>query len=111
TASGGGISGAAQVAEIDPALDVLTAVDPVAAFTATASSGTAQNGSAAAPAPAVGIDTSRAVAPIAAAVEASQSSGTLPRTGTGAAALAGLAVSLVVLGFGLRRLGVARAGR
>jgi hypothetical protein len=112
-ASGGGIGGAAQVIGIDPALDALATVDPIAAFATTSSSGTAQGGSAPLPAPAEagGTDTSRAVAPIAAAADASPSSGTLPRTGTGAAALAGLAVALSVFGLGLRRLAVVRAGR
>jgi hypothetical protein len=110
-ATGGGIGGAAQVVGIDPALDALATIDPIAAFATTSSSGTAQGGSVPLPVAAGGIDTSRDVAPIAAAADTTQQSGTLPRTGTGAASLAGLAVGLVVFGFGLRRLGVAPVGR
>lgn len=121
TASGGNgangdlTSGAAQVAQIDPALAVLGAVDPVATFTATSSSGTGRPdlSAPAAPTPDVSIDASRSAAPaaVAGAVETARSAGALPRTGMPAGPLAGVAVALVVFGLGLRRVGVPRLAR
>jgi hypothetical protein len=111
TASGGngaapGSAGdaAAQVAEITPALSALSLLDPVAAFTSAASSGT---GSAAAAAPAdatatQGAEASRATAP--AASGDSARIGALPRTGVAIASLAVSAVTLLLFGLALRRL-------
>jgi hypothetical protein len=120
TASGGNgangdlTSGAAQVAQIDPAFAVLGAIDPVATFTATSSSGTGRPdlSAPAEPTPDVSIDVSRAApAAVAGAVETARSAGALPRTGMPAGPLAGVAVALVVFGLGLRRIGVASLAR
>jgi hypothetical protein len=102
TGESGGITGGAQVAQLDPALEAIAAIDPVAVFTTTSSGATAQavDSEQVSPATAVNIETGRAAAP----AEAAQAAGTLPRTGTAAAALAGVAIALVVFGLGLRCL-------
>ena len=101
--AGGAVSEAAsQVAQVNPALEVLSILDPVAAFTASATAGTGEPATAAAPeatAPqATETETSRATAPDAVAGGA-----TLPRTGATIASLAALAVALLLFGVALRR--------
>ena len=109
--AGGVSNAAAQVVQVTPALAALSGLNPVAAFTAAASSGTAQTPAAAAapaPTPVLATETSRAVAPSAAEVapaSAGRASGALPRTGTGAASTAAGAFAVALLGFALRRLG------
>ena len=114
SASGGGSGtaggvgdAAAQVAEVTPALEVLSLIDPVAAFTSAATSGTGE--AAAAPAPEASsvqaAETARATAP---AVAAGTGAGdaALPRTGTTVASLAASAAALLLLGLALRRFGI-----
>lgn len=106
TASGGSGStvteAAAQVAAITPVLDVLSIIDPVAAFTASATAGTGEPATAAAPeaiAPqAAGTEASRAMAP-----DAVAGASALPRTGAAIASLAALAGALLLFGVALRR--------
>jgi hypothetical protein len=101
-AAGASREAAAEVARVDPAISAIGVIDPVAAFTASNSSG---NGAApvvtlpAAPAPVAAGEEARAdLAPVAAAPAAA-----LPRTG---AALAGFAASgfIALLGGALLRL-------
>jgi hypothetical protein len=108
TSSGGaGTTGglgdaAAQVAEVTPALDALGVIDPVAAFTSSATSGTGESAAAAAPeavAP-VSTETSRATGPD---VVAGAGAAALPRTGATVASLAAGAVALLLFGLALRR--------
>ena len=112
TAKGGNAgpvtNAAANVATVTPELAVISALNPVAAFTAAASSGAGQAVADAAPAAAPVVtapaEAVRAADAAPAAAAAAPAAG-LPRTG---AALAGLAVSAVtalVLGAGLRRFG------
>jgi len=110
TGAGGLTGAAANVVDVTPALDALAAVNPVSAFTASASSGAAPApvASPPAPAPAVnGTDTSRGMEPAANPPAdtgiAAQAAGSLPRTGTPAASLAGSAFALLLSGWGLRR--------
>jgi hypothetical protein len=108
TASGGSGStvteAASQVAGITPALEVLSIIDPVAAFTASATAGTGEPAAAAAPeaiapqAAAVATETSRATAP-----DAVAGASALPRTGAAIASLAALASALLLFGVALRR--------
>jgi hypothetical protein len=110
TASGGSGSAvteaASQVAGITPALEVLSIIDPVAAFTASATAGTGAPATAAAPeatapqATATATETSRATAPDAVA---GAGAATLPRTGAAVASLAALAGALLLFGLALRR--------
>jgi hypothetical protein len=111
TAPGGLAGGLANVLNVTPALDALSPVNPVAAFTASASSGTGAAPIATTPAPApvvAGTETSRGLAdqatnaPADTAV-AGQATGKLPRTGVPAASLAGTAFALLLSGLGLRR--------
>jgi hypothetical protein len=101
TAPGSVGDAAAQVAEITPAIDVLKIIDPVAAFTSSASSGTGETAAAAAPEATTtqGAETSRATAPAA----ATGGIGSLPRTGTTIASLAASAATLLLFGLALRR--------
>ncbi|HYH50872.1 MAG TPA: hypothetical protein VEG38_15105 [Acidimicrobiia bacterium] len=115
TASGGegsanGIgSAAAQVAEVTAALDVLGGLNPVAAFTAAATSGAGQTVAAPAPEPVntLGAETGRATTPAAAEASTATGSGdvagTLARTGAAAASLAAVAAALMLAGLMLRR--------
>jgi len=112
TGPGGVIGGAANVLGVTPALDALAAVNPVSAFTTSASSGTGTAPVATTPAPAPapevsGADTSRGLEPAAnppagTAIEG-QTAGHLPRTGSDPAPLAGTALGLLLSGWGLRR--------
>ena len=114
TASGGsgstgGVANAgAQVAEITPALEALAVLNPVAAFTAAATSGTGETAAAPAPEPITPLATeaSRSTAP--AATEAASSgagalSNNLARTGATVASTVAGAAALLLLGFALRR--------
>jgi hypothetical protein len=102
-AAGTATDAAAQVAEVTPALDALALLDPVAAFTSSASSGTGST--AAAPVEAnttLGAETSRATAP-AAVADATGGSNALPRTGAAIASLLVMAMTLLAGGTALRR--------
>ena len=93
---------ASQVAEVTPALDALNLLDPVAAFTSSATSGNGQQAAAATPdaiAP-VATETSRATAPEAVA---GAGTGLLPRTGATVASLMASAVAMLLFGLALRR--------
>jgi hypothetical protein len=112
TATGGLTGGAANLATVTPALDALAVLNPVSAFTASASSGAAPSPVAItpAPAPAPAVDSSEtsrgltpAANPPAGTAIAGQEAGTLPRTGAPAASLAGTAFALLLSGMGLRR--------
>ncbi|HEV8625585.1 MAG TPA: hypothetical protein VG034_14085 [Acidimicrobiia bacterium] len=102
TAGSGLTDAAAQVAQITPAVEALSIIDPVAAFTSAASAGTGE--AAAAPAPEANTtqaaETSRATAPAAAGTGGSAA---LPRTGTAIASLAASAVTMLLFGLALRR--------
>ena len=109
TASGGSGStvteAASQVAGITPALEARSIIDPVAAFTSSATAGTGEPATAAAPAEAIApqaaeTETSRATAPDAVAGAGSSA---LPRTGATIASLAALAGALLLFGVALRR--------
>ena len=104
-AAGGVGDAAAQVAEVTPALSVLSVLDPVAAFTSSATAGTAQTIAAPEEATATqGAEASRATSPTAAASDsAGVGSAALPRTGATVASLASLAAALLLLGLALRR--------
>jgi hypothetical protein len=106
-AAGGVTNAGAQVAQVTPAVAALSALNPVAAFTAAATSGTGQAPAVTAPAPlpVVAAEATRADAAPAEAAAAPVSSGaaTLPRTGAAAASLAAGAFALLMLGFALRR--------
>lgn len=115
SASGGSGSAvteaASQVAGITPALEALSVIDPVAAFTASATAGAGEPAAAGAPeaaAPAAGApaatetETSRATAPDAVA-GAVTGAGALPRTGATVASLVALAGALLLFGLALRR--------
>ena len=108
-------SGAAQVLEIDPAIDAIAMADPVAAFTATSSSGNGADLTEPAPMPVVTAgETSRgATSPDSPATSdtAGQTLGQLPRTGTAPAPLAAAALTALLGGLGLRRLRPRMAGR
>jgi hypothetical protein len=103
-AAGGVGDAAAQVAEVTPALDVLNILDPVAAFTSAASSGTGEPAAAAAPEATTtqGTETSRATSP-AAAPAGGNAASALPRTGATVASMAASALALLLLGVALRR--------
>ena len=108
-------SGAAQVAKIDPTIDAIAMADPVAAFTATSSSGSGAAPTEPVPMPVVAADeTSRgATSPDSPATSdiAGQTLGRLPRTGTAPAPLAAAALTALLGGLGLRRLRPRMAGR
>jgi hypothetical protein len=98
--SGGAVSEAAsQVAEVTPAVDILSIIDPVAAFTSAATAGTGEPAAAPEAAPPLATETSRATAPDA----VGGGSAALPRTGATIASLAAGAVALLLLGLALRR--------
>jgi hypothetical protein len=99
TAGGVGEAGA-QVAEITPALDALGVIDPVAAFTSSASSGTGSTVIVPDSNTTQGAETSRATEPVAAATGGTAA---LPRTGTAIASLAVSAMTLLLFGMALRR--------
>jgi hypothetical protein len=106
--AGGATEGASQVLDVIPAVAGLDALNPIAAFTATASSGTGQTPAVAAPVatpvPVVAAETSRAIpAPTEADSTQAARGSTLPRTGVAAASLAAGAFALLLLGFALRR--------
>ena len=102
--AGGVVDAAAQVAEITPAIGVLSVIDPVGAFTSSATAGTGQAAEAAVPesADTQAAEASRATEP---AVAAATGAGTaaLPRTGATVASLAVIAATLLMLGLALRR--------
>ena len=102
-AAGGVVDAASQVLEITPAIDVLSVIDPVAAFTSSASAGTGEAAAAAVPesTDTLAAEASRATAPAAAATGAGTAS--LPRTGATVASLAAIAAALLMLGLALRR--------
>lgn len=110
--AGGLAGGAAEVAKVDPAIDAIALADPVAAFTATSTSGTGAASADSTPMPAVAAtEASRgATSPDtrpstdAESQTVGQGTGQLPRTGTTAASLAGAALSALLGGFALRRL-------
>jgi hypothetical protein len=115
TASGGAgadglTSGAAEVLEIDPAIDAIAMADPVAAFNAASSSGTGAGPTESTPLPAVAAgETVRGAAPDSAATDTAaeavgETTGHLPRTGTTVAALAGAALAALFAGVALRGL-------
>jgi LPXTG-motif cell wall-anchored protein len=109
---GGATSGTANVVALDPVVDSLAALNPVAAFTTAASSGGASAtpiGAAPAPAPSVaGDETSRAVPPPAATTgtagqSLARSTGRLPRTGANSLSLLASGMTALLGGLGLRR--------
>ena len=96
---------AAEVAEVDPAVDGIGTIDPVNLFTASAASGSGAAPAVALPASAEQPAAAAAAVPAATAPAAAELAAALPRTG---AAVAGLGVSgLVALlgGAALRRVG------
>lgn len=113
TAAGGAAgpvtNATANVATVDPTLAAISALDPVAAFTAAASSGAGQavaDAPAAAATPAVVAPAEAARTSVAAAPAAADAgSATLPRTGAAVGGLAVSALTALVLGAGLRRFG------
>lgn len=114
TSSGGVGAAAAQVARVTPALDALAMLDPVAAFTVGATSGSGQ-AAPAAPAPAptpeanstLANEASRAVSPVAASTGSGNPvTAALARTGTTVASLAAGAAMLLLLGMAMRRFGL-----
>jgi hypothetical protein len=102
-AAGGVGDAAAQVAEVTPALEVLGVIDPVAAFTASASSGTGQIAAAPEVTAIQGAEASRATSPTADASSSGLGSAALPRTGATVAWLVGLAAAILLVGLALRR--------
>ena len=112
TANGGSAgpvtNAAANVATVNPTLAAISALNPVAAFTAAASSGAGQ---AVADAPAAAVPTVTAsaeavrAADTAPATAAAAPAAALPRTGAAVAGLAVSALTALVLGAGLRRFG------
>ena len=98
---------AAQVAQVTPALSALTIIDPVAAFTSSATAGTGEPAAAAVPESTTtqAAETSRATSPAAAATDTGGSAA-LPRTGVAVASLLVSAVTLLLLGLALRRFGL-----
>jgi hypothetical protein len=113
----GATQAAAQVAQVTPSGSQLNALNPVAAFTAAGTSGTGQAPAVTAPAvpatpaPVQGAETSRAAGSAAAPASTSRGAGSLPRTGTGAAALATLAAAIVMAGSAFRRFAGRLAAR
>lgn len=104
--SAGSGNGAAQVVQLTPALDALATLNPVAAFTAAATSGTGQAPAITAPAPTSVLpagEISRAGETAPAAAGAETAGGALPRTGTSPAPLAAASLAMVAAGFVLRR--------
>ena len=102
-AAGGVVDAASQVLEITPAIDILSIIDPVAAFTSSATAGTGEPAAAVAPESNAtqAAEASRATAPAAAAADTGTA--TLPRTGATIASVAAGAVMLLLLGLALRR--------
>ena len=124
TASGGSgtdglTSGAAEVVKIDPAIDAIAMADPVAAFTATSSSGSGAASVEPAPvaAGAAGETSRGATSPAADTATdtdgqtVAQGAGQLPRTGTNPFSLLAAALTALVGGLGLRRVRPRVAGR
>lgn len=106
TGAAGDVSGAAQVVQVTPALEALSTLNPVAAFTATAASGTGQTPAITAPAPTSVLpagELSRAGETGVAAAATGAAAGALPRTGTSPLPLAGISLAMVSAGFVLRR--------
>jgi hypothetical protein len=100
--SNGAVSeAAAQVAQITPAIDLLNILDPVAAFTSSATGGAGSTTTVPDEVAVQGTETSRATAPAAAATAGGGS--TLPRTGLAIASLTLIAAALLLLGSALRR--------
>jgi hypothetical protein len=114
--AGGATSGAANVVDVDPLLGGLAGLNPVAAFTATSSSGTGGSPAGTAAPVVSGDETGRATAPTAAAPVATagqalgQTTGRLPRTGANPIALLATAMSAILGGLGLRRFRSRPAG-
>ena len=113
TASGGSgadglTSAAANVAKVDPAIDAIAMADPVAAFTATSSSGSGAGSVDPAPVlPVAADETVRGATSLASEATtdtAGQAVGQLPRTGSNPVSLLGGALTAVLGGLGLRRL-------
>lgn len=100
--AGGAVTEAAsQVAQITPGLDVLSIIDPVGAFTSSATAGTGSTTTVEDPIVPAAAETSRATAPD--AVASGSGSNLLPRTGATIASLAASAVALLLFGLALRR--------
>jgi len=93
---------ASQVIGITPALDILSIIDPVSAFTSSATSGTGTTTILPDPIVPQETETSRATEPTAVATGGSTS--TLPRTGIAVASLTLIAAMMLLLGSALRRL-------
>ena len=116
TASGGSgtdglTSGVAEVVKIDPAIDAIAMADPVAAFTATSSSGSGAAPIEPAPMPIVsaGETTRGGPSPDSQATDTGretlgQTTSQLPRTGTTVASLASAAFAALLGGLALRRV-------
>ena len=111
-ATPGGLTvGGADIAEVSPALDALATVNPIMAFSAATSAGNASTPPAVAETPATAVageEISRAATPPASptTVEAaSQTTGSLPRTGSSPAPLLAGALTALLGGLGLRRFG------
>jgi len=110
--AGGATSGGAQVVNLAPAVDGLGALNPVAAFTAAATSGSGAAPTSPAPVPAVAAgETSRAATSPAPPTGTDitgqtleRTSGRLPRTGANLTSLIGSALTMLLAGIGLRRL-------
>ncbi|HEV7536014.1 MAG TPA: hypothetical protein VGP90_10295 [Acidimicrobiia bacterium] len=107
-APGGVTNSGSQVAQVTPDVAMLTALNPVAAFTAAATSGTGQAPAITAPAeiPVIQAEASRATAAPVVASSDRLNTGALPRTGTAVGSLAAGAFALMMLGSALRRLRV-----
>lgn len=110
TASGGVAGGLSSgSAELLGIKSVLSALDPVAAFTAASSSGTGSAPVSVLPeasAPAAAAESARSVTPAATPTGvAGQTTGQLPRTGTAVASLAAAALAAFLTGGALRLLG------
>jgi LPXTG-motif cell wall-anchored protein len=120
TASGGtgadGLtSGAANIATVDTAIDAIAMADPVAAFSASTSSGSGAGSVEPAPVAAVEADESvrgdTSPASDAAGQALGQASGQLPHTGSNPASLLAGALGAILSGLGLRRFRPGTAGR
>ncbi|HET9770990.1 MAG TPA: hypothetical protein VFS16_08895 [Acidimicrobiia bacterium] len=113
TAEGGAAAGplteaSANVATVDPALEAVSALDPVAAFTASASAGAGEAVEDAAPVaapPVVAAAESSRSADAPATATATSGPAALPRTGAALAGLSTSALTALALGAALRRFG------